>query len=207
MDCTDCGSSHTFKDGLRDTNEGKVQRYLCCDCGSRFSDNSHKECQTNMRSSQLGVLKKAKKLDSATETKPVAGDLKTLQKSKGRFVKFLSSLENDGTCESSAKLYAAYLKRIEGSGGNLLDSESVKATIAKKKWSSATKALAVAAYSKYLSIVGGTWKPPKYQAVRKLPYVPTEKEIDCLINAAYRKHSTFLLLLKETGMRSSEAWN
>lgn len=37
--------------------------------------------------------------------------------------------------------------------------------------------------------------------------MPTEKELDCLINAAYTKHSTYLLLLKETGMRASEAWN
>ena len=88
-----------------------------------------------------------------------------------------------------------------------MDSESVKATVAQKKWSSATKALTVVAYSKYLSIVGGTWKPPKYQPTRKLPYIPTEKEIDCLINAAYSKHSAYLLLLKETEMRSSEAWN
>jgi integrase len=56
-------------------------------------------------------------------------------------------------------------------------------------------------------VVDGTWKPPKYQVERKLPYVPTEKELDCLINAAYTKHSTYLLLLKETGMRASEAWN
>jgi hypothetical protein len=47
----------------------------------------------------------------------------------------------------------------------------------------ATKQLAVASYSKYLSVVGGNWKPPKYQVERKLPYVPTEKELDCLINA------------------------
>lgn len=146
-------------------------------------------------------------MDSATETKTVAGDLEKLQKSKGQFVKFLSTLENDGAYESSAKLYVAYLKRIEESGGNLQDPESVKAAIAKKKWSPATKALAVAAYSKYLSVVGGTWKPPKYPTERKIPYIPTEKELDCLINAACSKHSAYLLLLKETGMRSSEAWN
>jgi integrase len=148
-----------------------------------------------------------KNLEPQTETKTVAGDLETLQKRKGRFVKFLSALENDGIYESSAKLYVAYLKRIEGSGGNLLNPVSVKAAIAKKKWNPATKALAVAAYSKYLGIVGGTWRAPKYPNVRKLPYVPIEKELDCLINAAYNKQSAFLLLLKETGMRSSEAWN
>jgi len=104
---------------------------------------------------QVCVLKEAKNL-TATEIKTVAGDLEALQKSKGRFAKFLSALENDGVNESSAKLYVAYLKRIESSGGNLLDPELVKAAIVKKNWSSATKALAVAAYSKYLCVVGGT---------------------------------------------------
>ena len=65
-------------------------------------------------------------------------------------------MENDGINISSAKLYVAYLKRIESSGANLLDPESVKTSIAKRQWSSASKALAVAAYSKYLSVVGGT---------------------------------------------------
>ena len=142
----------------------------------------------------------------AIEIKTVVGDKEITQKSRGRFIKFLSALENDGKHENSAKLYVAYLERLESAGANLLDPESVKATIFQKKWSPATRALAVASYSKYLSIVGGTWKAPKYQVERKIPYVPTEKEIDCLINAAYTKHSAYLLILKETGMRSSEAW-
>lgn len=80
-------------------------------------------------------------MEHATEIKTVAGDVETTQKSIGRFVKFLSTLENDGTNEKSAKLYVAYLKRIERNGGNLLDSDSVKAAIAKKNWSTATKSL------------------------------------------------------------------
>jgi len=151
-------------------------------------------------------VEETKNLDSTTEIKTVAGDKEITQQSRGRFIKFLSALENDGRHENSAKLYVRYLERLESAGANLLDPESVKATIFKKKWSQATRALAVASYSKYLSIVGGTWKAPRYQVERKIPYVPTEKEIDCLINAAYSKQSAYLLILKETGMRSSEAW-
>jgi integrase len=212
MICPQCRSQRLYSSGFRyPLNKDPVQRWICRECSYRFSvgkiqNNPNKNVkQNNYR--QFCVLKEAKKLDSATETKTVAGDITTLQKSKGRFVKFLSALENDGINENSAKLYVAYLKRIESSGSNLLDPESIKASIAKKEWSLASKALSVAAYSKYLSVVGGTWKPPKYQTERKLPYVPTEKELDCLINAAYNKHSAYLQLLKETGMRSSEAWN
>jgi integrase len=145
-------------------------------------------------------------LSTAAETKPVAGEGENLT-NKGQFVKFLSSLENDGVKQNSAELYAKYLNRIIEAGANLLDPESVKAAIAKKEnWSNTTKALAVASCSKYLEFVGGVWKAPKYRTERKIPYVPTEREIDSLIDGAKRKLSAYLLLLKETGMRRSEAW-
>jgi len=41
--------------------------------------------------------------------------------------------------------------------------------------------------------------------VRKIHFIPTEQEIDDLIAGCPRKVSTFLQLLKETGMRSGEA--
>ena len=42
--------------------------------------------------------------------------------------------------------------------------------------------------------------------IRKLPFLPLEKDIDALISACNRKTATFLLLLKETGARFGEAW-
>jgi integrase/recombinase XerD len=39
---------------------------------------------------------------------------------------------------------------------------------------------------------------------RKLPFIPTEKELDCLIAGTGRKTSVFLQTLKETAMRSGE---
>jgi integrase len=49
------------------------------------------------------------------------------------------------------------------------------------------------------------WTPPKYKTTQKLPFIPTEKEIDALIAASGTKLSAFLRTLKETGMRSGEA--
>jgi len=37
--CPQCGSQKTWKDGVRKTIFGDVQRYLCRDCGFRFSSN------------------------------------------------------------------------------------------------------------------------------------------------------------------------
>jgi len=40
---------------------------------------------------------------------------------------------------------------------------------------------------------------------RKFPFIPTEEELNSLISGCGVKTSTFLMLLKETGMRSGEA--
>jgi site-specific recombinase XerC len=49
------------------------------------------------------------------------------------------------------------------------------------------------------------WKPPIYRRVRKLPFIPSETEIDQLIAATSPRISTYFQLLKETGMRCGEA--
>ena len=36
--CTACGSQRNWKDGMRKTPQGNVQRYLCRDCGTRFTE-------------------------------------------------------------------------------------------------------------------------------------------------------------------------
>ena len=51
------------------------------------------------------------------------------------------------------------------------------------------------------------WKPPKYRQTEKIPFIPTEEEIDQLITACTnKKTATLLQTLKETAMRIGEAW-
>jgi hypothetical protein len=38
--CPECGTSKTWKDGTRRTDDGKIQRYYCRECGYRFSETS-----------------------------------------------------------------------------------------------------------------------------------------------------------------------
>jgi integrase len=58
----------------------------------------------------------------------------------------------------------------------------------------------------FSKMVGGTWTPPKYTGIPKLPFVPKETEIDQLIAACTHRIGTFIQLLKETGVRCGEAW-
>jgi integrase len=53
---------------------------------------------------------------------------------------------------------------------------------------------------------GLTWKKPKYKPVDKLPFIPTEPEIDSLIGGCGKQMSAFLQVLKETGARCGEAF-
>ncbi|UCE16229.1 MAG: hypothetical protein JSV12_01025 [Candidatus Bathyarchaeota archaeon] len=57
-------------------------------------------------------------------------------------------------------------------------------------------------YTLFLKMLGETWNPPKYKPVHKLPFIPTEEEVNELIAGCNRKTSAFLKLLKETGVRS-----
>jgi integrase len=56
-------------------------------------------------------------------------------------------------------------------------------------------------------MLGGKWDQPKYHRIEKIPFIPTEQEIDQLIAACGEKTAALLQSLKETGMRVGEAWN
>jgi integrase len=92
-------------------------------------------------------------------------------------------------------------------GADLYDPESVKTCIARQPWSQGRKANAVDAYATFLKMIGGEWDPPRYKGQRKIPFIPTETEVDQLIAGCSQRMGTFLQLLKETGARSGEAWS
>jgi integrase len=72
------------------------------------------------------------------------------------------------------------------------------------KWSNKTKTKFVDAYTSFLTFKGETWQRPTYTIQNKLPFIPTEQEIDTLINACGKVTSTALQMLKETAMRVGE---
>jgi integrase len=88
---------------------------------------------------------------------------------------------------------------------DLMDPERVKDGLARLDKSGAWKCLAVAAYTAFLKKYGARWEAPTYKATRKLPFIPTEKEIDALIPSCGRKMTAFLQLVKETAVRAGEA--
>ena len=201
--CPECGSTQYFKDGLRYLSDGNaVQRYLCRQCGYRFSEHLKSIHETVPHNQLCAILEEAKKLENTTETKTVVGE--SSQKSK--ILEHAWWLKKNGRSDSTIEGRVKILKTLVNRGADLYDPETVKDVIAKQTWSNGRKNNASDAYSAYLKMVGGTWEAPQYKKIRKLPFIPKETEIDQLIAGSSPRMAVFLQLLKETGARCGEIW-
>lgn len=142
------------------------------------------------------------------ETQRAAGATKpTMTRMKEKIVEFSFWMLKQGYLESTIVMRTRQMKILMKRGANLFDPESIKETIAKQPWKESRKALVTNTYTTFLSMMGLTWTPPRYQPIRKLPFIPTELEIDQLIAGCGKKTAAFLQTLKETAMRAGEAQN
>ena len=222
--CRECGSQRVWKAGIRYTPFGEVQRYLCRDCGHRFSVQSSAEPLQKIRrwsiNSDSAILLGCQVCVSEAEgTKNLEEEetrLKEAQREstalsqadvKGKIVEFSWWMQKQGYAEQTILGRTQLLKILTDRGANLLDPESIKETITKQKdWCEGRKANAVISYSCFLKMHGGKWDPPRYREEQQLPWIPQEKEVDDLIAGCSMKVSCFLQILKEGAIRPGEAW-
>jgi integrase len=208
-ECPNCHSRRNWKDGLRETNFGTVQRFLCRDCRTRFSERSNNDLRLS-RNRQLCALLEAKKLDTATETKTVAGEKNSSSqeaeiKAVPQIEILLKRLENDGRKPTTIKNYRKALRHLVKQGANLLDPENTKEALSKSTISPRTKKCSyVPVLNYWFDFIGIQWKPPKYSCENEIPYMPSETEIDTLIAGCGKKIATYLQLIKDTGARCGE---
>ncbi|MGC9346244.1 MAG: tyrosine-type recombinase/integrase [Candidatus Bathyarchaeales archaeon] len=230
--CPQCGSKMLYKDGLRYLADGNaVQRWLCRSCGYRFSDPSSQEkncnnldmlkhvqkIQTlNLKTSdtihtncQVGVRRKsgAKNLaEVETRIKERAAGATEIDSAtvKGKIVEFSFWLQKQGYAEGTFKKRAYIIRRLAELGSNILDPESVKEVLARQPWSESYKATIVVAYNSFLEMLGLKWEPPNYKIQQTLAFIPTEAELDQLINGCAKTLAAFLQGLKDTGADPTE---
>lgn len=105
----------------------------------------------------------------------------------------------------TAHTYIRRLGRI-GKIADLDDPAKIKTLICTWQASEAYKELLTNAYDYYVAMKGLTWDKPKFRREEKPFFLPTESEVDALINHCRLKMSVFLQTLKETGADSGEAW-
>jgi len=230
--CPECHSKRLYRDGLRYLANGEtVQRWLCRECGYRFSDpNQKKNCNGSGLSQHVQKIQRLnlKTLDALTYSCQVGArkqsgarslvEVETRQEKaqregtlqladiKGKLVEFAWWMEKQAYVKETIRGYSSCLRALLHRNANILDPESVKEALAKeKKWSQNRRRNVINAYTLFLKVNGLTWEKPRCKVVRKIPFIPTEEELDCLISGTSKKVSTFLQLLKETAMRSGEA--
>ncbi|MEM2975834.1 MAG: tyrosine-type recombinase/integrase [Candidatus Bathyarchaeia archaeon] len=222
--CPSCGSQKVWKDGWRHTDYCSIQRWLCRSCGHRFSWGSNglnmsqrtQRIQTNHLKSGLALLlnrqicaaqpKGAKNL--ATVESPIQGKAQgeSTEAIQGKLIEFAWWMKKQGYAEETIRGSISALRTLAIRGANLFDPESVKDIIARQKWSDNRKRNAINAYALFVKFYGLIWEKPKCPITdQKIPFIPTEQEIDALIAGCGKKVSTFLQLLKETAMRAGEA--
>jgi len=273
--CPQCNSKRIWKDGLRyERCESRepIQRYLCRDCGFRFSESTahlkvkvHIAAQVFKQFNSGEDFPKADIFQSGFSIQPApqnlaferrenvgshfsskvtntekglnsfrdynrdcrvcvsAGEAKNLAISetrqekaagatklaeadiKGKIIQFAWKLKKEGYAESTIKTYVGAIETLVRKGTNILDPEDVKDIIAKQNWNEKSKFNYVNFYDAFSKIMGIEWKKPKYRPAEKLPFIPSEKNIDQLIYGAGRKMGALLQLIKETAMRIGEA--
>jgi len=225
-ECPSCKSRRIWKDGLRYTIAGSIQRYVCRDCGLRFSENNwngsegseHVEripTKVFCRADSLPLTRQvcvatAKGTKNLVEVetrieKKAAGATIINADIKGKIIEFAWKLKKEGYSESTIETYVSAMETLARKGVNILDPEEVKEAIAKQSWNERSKFNYSNFYDAFAKIIGIQWKKPRYKPAEKSPLIPTEKNIDQLIYGAGKKMGTLLQLLKETAMRIGEA--
>ena len=212
--CPECGATNIFRNGFRRVSDGnQIQRFLCRKCGYRFSDKSTTPQRSRVshdasNHSQVCVFQQeAKNLDTATETKTVAGDLKNQMDAGVKCEQLLTALENDGRKVGTITNYRKLLTRLVNEHVNLYDPEAVKGHLAKSNLKDNTKKTIAAMLNVWFNFIDVAWKRPKYHAEAEDPYIPSETLIDQLIAACGKRMGTYVQVIKETGARCGEISN
>jgi integrase len=160
--------------------------------------------------SQLCAKQDAKKLVNTTENnKTVVGEDSKAQDSltaNGEILQFAWKMEQQGYAHETIRMSVSCLRALVARNSNMAEPISVKSALAKEqKWSQSRRRNVINSYTLFLKFQGLTWEKPMCNVTRKLPFIPTEQEIDDLIAGCSNQVATFLLLIKETAMRSGEA--
>lgn len=192
LHCPECRSQRVWKAGFRGNN---IQRLQCRDCGHRFSEHQPLESRV-LPNGAFRDLSEQKTETAAMQS--LSGDF------KGKIIEFAWWLKKNAYAETTIHTATNNLTILAKRVSNLLDPEAVKDVIALQSWSDAYKLNMCSMYTLFLKMLGLSWIQPEYTPVEKLPFIPTEKELDDLIAGSGKKTACFLELLKETGVRCGE---
>ena len=136
----------------------------------------------------------------------VSANLRHSPVGKSEIVQFLWKMKINNYSEDTIERYGRTLETLKR-GADLKNPENVKEVTSRQSWSEGTKANTVNAIQLFYKYHEIKAEFPNYKREEKIPFIPTESEIDQLISATKHQLATFLQVLKETGARCGEALN
>jgi integrase len=117
---------------------------------------------------------------------------------------FATYMRKNGLAETTIHSRTQALKQL-ATTTNLIDTEQVKQCILSQKWTTLSKRRYLETYASLLKYLGLKWTKPRITVEARIPFIPTETELDLLIASCGNRMATLLQTLKETGARISEA--
>jgi integrase len=181
-------------DGWRYDTYAPVQRYLCYDCGYRFSF-PPAPIFGDIKRHQFG---RKNNMSSATVLKTVAGD-------DPRIAQYEWKCRKRQLQQNTIDLRTYHLRNLVKEGADLNSPESIEIVLATKDYPTATKWLLVNAYHSYCKLFGIQWEKIKVKYQPKMPHIPTEQECWLFIGALSGKTISIVCrTLFETGCRIGE---
>ena len=83
----------------------------------------------------------------------------------------------------------------------------MKGVLARLDWALGTKEIACNILANYYHFLAIPFSKPQHRRVDKVPFLPTEQEIDQLIAACSKRVGSYIQTVKKTGARAGEVWN
>jgi integrase/recombinase XerD len=126
-----------------------------------------------------------------------------LNEPTAKIAEFIHLQKQAGKAQETLETYQNKLTKI----AKLCDINNpyeIKEALANLKWKNSTKQNTVNALKQYLKFIGKKWEPPKYKIEERVPFIPTEEELNQLIASAKKRYTAYLQTLKETGIRTDE---
>ncbi len=115
----------------------------------------------------------------------------------------LIKLQSSGVSPSTLK-HVSYKLRFLAKYVNLNDTEAVNRFIAGMNTANSYKNTVVKAYAYYAKYNGLTWIKPKFRFERKVIKIPTEENVNSIIEGSSKKYAVVFTILKECGMMPYE---
>jgi integrase len=223
LTCPHCKSRKLWRNGYRYTPfDDKIQRWLCCNCGRRFSDPQDVEnawsTLEHIERVQSKSIKSRDDKDSirqicVTETKNLAAEQQQTTEVprktdlKSAILNFLWQLKKANYSPDTIRAYGFNLQQLVRLGVDLYSPETFMETMANQtKLSQTRKYTLRKAYKSFLNANKIEAELPTYRITRPLPYIPPEEYLDQLISSSSVQMSAFLETLKQTGARPGEVW-